>query len=114
MMEQHGGKFPLWLSQIKAIILPIAERNAEYEKEILAILVESGVRAKANIDNETLQAKIRQAQLQKIPYMLVVGDKERVNKTVSIRSRDSQSLATTKLDKFIEKVSAEVEKEKNA
>lgn len=114
LIEHHGGKFPLWLSPIQAIILPIAERHAEYAKEILAILVESGVRAKANIDNETLQAKIRQAQLQKIPYMLVVGDKERVNKTVSIRSRDSQSLAITKLDKFIEKVSAEVEKEKNA
>ena len=113
LIEHHAGKFPLWLSPIQAVILPIADRHADYANEILTKLEDHGVRAKAEIENETLQAKIRQAQLQKIPYMLVVGDREKVKRNVSIRSRDNSKPEVMKLDQFIEKVTTEVEKEKN-
>ncbi len=109
LTEQYQGAFPLWLSPIQVQIIPIADRHQKYAQNILEQLKSSFVRAEVDARAEKMQSKIRDAQIQKIPYMLVVGDREEKAKTVAVRGREGQDLGAVEISKFIDKIVAEIQ-----
>ncbi|MBQ2770428.1 MAG: threonine--tRNA ligase [Clostridia bacterium] len=106
--EHFAGKFPTWLSPVQVKVLTITDRAAEKAKEVVAMLEQAGVRAEADLRNEKIGFKIREAQLQKVPYMLVLGDKEVEANLVAIRTRDGENLGTMAPEAFLEKVAKEI------
>ena len=106
--EHFAGKFPLWLSPVQAVILPIAERHHAYAQQLQQQLEAAGLRVECDTRSEKIGYKIREAQLQKTPYMLVVGDKEQEDGTVSVRHRKDGDLGSMALQAFIHKAQAEV------
>ena len=106
--EHFAGKFPLWLSPVQAVILPIAERHHAYAQQLQQQLEAAGLRVECDTRSEKIGYKIREAQLQKTPYMLVVGDKEQEDGTVSVRHRKDGDLGSMALQAFIDKAQAEV------
>ena len=109
LIEHFAGAFPVWLSPLQAMIIPIADRHNEYAAKVLEALEAAGIRAEIDLRGERMNAKIRDAQLQKIPYMLVVGDKEAVAEAVSVRLRTNVDLKSMPLAQFIERVSKIIE-----
>lgn len=107
--EHFAGAFPVWLAPVQAKILPITDRSAEYTREIAAKLEAAGIRAENDLRNEKIGYKIREAQMQKIPYMLVIGDKERDAGTVSVRTRGGIDLGAMQLDEFLKKIKDEID-----
>ena len=107
--EHFAGKFPLWLSPVQAVILPISERHHGYALELQRQLEEAGLRVECDVRNEKIGYKIREAQMQQTPYMLVVGDKEAESGAVSVRHRKDGDLGSMTLAEFIAKAQAEVE-----
>ncbi|NLA71086.1 MAG: threonine--tRNA ligase, partial [Clostridiaceae bacterium] len=107
LIEHFAGKFPFWLSPEQIRVLSISQQNLDYAKSIEAKLKDQGLRAELDVRDEKIGYKIREAQLAKVPYMLIVGDKEAENATVSVRSRDKGNLGTLSLDEFIDKVCLE-------
>ena len=103
LIEETKGFFPLWLAPTQVKILPISEKQYEYCKEIQDKLFEKGIRVKFDDRNEKVGYKIREAQMEKIPYMLVIGDKEKENGQVAVRSREDGDIGVMTLDEFIEK-----------
>jgi len=112
LIEHYAGAFPLWISPLQVIVLPIADRHFDYAKKIAAALEAQDIRVEANLKSETLGAKIRAAEMQKIPYILVVGDKEMAAKTVAVRSREKGDEGQHKLEKLIKRLKEEIEKKK--
>ncbi len=102
LVEHYAGAFPVWLAPVQAMIIPIADRHAEYASYVAAQLREQGFRVQVDARSERMNAKIRDAQMQKIPYMLVVGDKEEENKAVAVRLRSGEDLKAMPLAQFIE------------
>ncbi|MBA7639319.1 Threonine--tRNA ligase 2 [subsurface metagenome] len=90
LIEHYGGAFPVWLAPVQAMVIPIADRHLEYARKLEAELKSEGVRGVVDARSETVNMKIRQAQLEKIPYMLVVGDREVAESTVSVRLRSGE------------------------
>jgi len=107
IIEKFGGALPLWLSPTQAMIMPISDRQLDYAKEIQTKLSALGMRVEIDSRSEKIGYKIRSAQLEKIPYMLVLGDKELENRTVSVRSRKSGDMGALPLDEIIEKLDVE-------
>ena len=107
--EHFGGAFPVWLSPVQAKVLPITERNLDYAKKVGDKLLEEGVRVEVDERNETLQAKIRDAQVSKVPYMLIVGDKEEKAGTVAKRDRQGKDYGPVKVEDFISGVRKEID-----
>ena len=107
LIEHYAGAFPVWLAPVQAVVLPIADRHADYAKKVTQELKKTGVRVELDSRNETLNSKIREAQGQKIPYMIVVGDREQESKQLNVRFRDKKQQESMKVEKFI----AEIEKE---
>ena len=108
LIELYAGAFPVWLAPVQAIVLPITERQNEYAKELVGKMTAAGLRVELDERNEKLQAKIRDAQLQKIPYMLVVGGKEAEAGTVSVRHRSKGDQGPRAFGEFVEMVKGEV------
>jgi threonyl-tRNA synthetase len=108
LIEHFAGAFPLWFAPVQAIVLPIADRHLDYAREVAAALRTAGLRADFDDRQEKVNYKIREAQLQKIPYMLVVGDKEVADRTVAVRSRAGGDLGARPLDQFVTDALAEV------
>ena len=100
LIELYAGAFPAWLAPVQAVVLPITERQNEYARQVHQKLLDAGARVELDDRNEKLQAKIRDAQLQKIPYMLIVGGKEAEAGTVSVRHRSKGDLGPRPLDQF--------------
>jgi len=100
LIEHYGGTFPLWLAPVQARVIPVADRHLDYAHKLEAQLKNEGVRVEVDARSERINLKIRQAQLDKIPYMLIVGDKEIADSTVSIRLRSGEQLADYSFDKF--------------
>jgi threonyl-tRNA synthetase len=92
LIEHHAGSFPLWLSPVQAIIVNVTDNQSAYAQEVFQALREAGVRVQIDLRNEKLGFKIREAQVEKIPYMLVVGDKEMADGTVAPRYRSGANL----------------------
>jgi len=109
LIEHYAGAFPLWLSPVQAVILTITDRDLEYGESVYQQLSDAGIRAEKDMRNENLRLKIREAQLQKVPYMLVVGDKERENRGVSPRHRSGKDLKIMSIQDFIALVKKECE-----
>ena len=108
LVEHFAGAFPLWLAPVQAIVLPIADRHTDYARDVVAALKTAGLRADLDDRQEKVNYKIREAQLQKIPYMLVVGDKEVADRAVAVRSRAKGDLGARSLDQFVTDALAEV------
>jgi threonyl-tRNA synthetase len=100
LIEHYGGAFPVWLAPVQVVIIPVADRHLDYARKLEAELKGEGVRVEVNARSETVNLKIRQAQLDKIPYMLVVGDREVAASTVSVRWRSGEQLASQPFASF--------------
>lgn len=108
LIEHYAGAFPVWLSPVQVKILNLTERNQKYAKKIYKELKDSGIRVEFDDTNETVGKKIREAELQKIPYILIVGDKEEKNNSVAVRKRGKGDLGAQKLSDFTEKILKEI------
>jgi threonyl-tRNA synthetase len=106
LIEHYGGAFPIWLSPVQAVVLSIADRHAGYAAEVATRMNAAGLRVEADTRNERLQYKIREAQLQKLPYMLIVGDNEAAAGTVSIRDRAGSKRDAVSVDALIDELRA--------
>ncbi len=109
LIEHFAGAFPVWLAPVQAVLIPITDRHVAYAREVAAKLREAGLRVEVDDGSERMQAKIRKAQLQKIPYMLVVGDKEVEQGTVAVRLRSGKNLGPMTLEAFLRKVQEDIE-----
>ncbi len=112
LIEHFAGAFPVWLSPIQAIIVPITEKQNKYGQEVLEKIKQTGIRVELDERGETASAKIRDAELQKIPYILVVGDKEIKNKSVNVRVRGEKVLGELALEKFIKLIQEDIDKKR--
>ena len=101
LIEHYGGAFPLWLSPIQIWVIPINSSHKKYAEEITKKLKEQGLRAEIKIESETISKKIRNGEIQKIPYLIVIGDKELKAKKVCVRQRGKRNIETISLTKFI-------------
>ena len=108
LIENHGGALPAWLAPTQAVILNITDKQDEYSQKIRDLLKKSGFRAQSDLRKEKIAYKIRDHSMQKIPYLLIVGDKEVENNTVSVRARGGEDLGTMSLDEFKDRLLKEV------
>ena len=109
LIEHYAGAFPVWLSPVQAMLIPIADRHLDYAYEVLKKLKAAGIRAVVDDRGERMNAKIRDAQKQKIPYMLVIGDKEAEENQVALRLRSGENPGAMDLEAFISKAKEEIE-----
>jgi threonyl-tRNA synthetase len=108
LIEHYEGAFPVWLAPVQALVLPVLPDNVEYARSVMEQLRSAGIRAEIDSRNEKIGYRIREAQLQKIPYMLVVGDREAQEKTVAVRARKEGDMGSQKLEQILERISLEV------
>ena len=114
LIEHYAGALPLWLAPVQVAVLPIADRHLDYARNVRGRLAAKGLRAEVDERQEKIGYKIREAQLQKVPYMLVVGDKEAADSTVSVRSRVAGDQGSRPLDDFVELALLEVTQKRAA
>jgi threonyl-tRNA synthetase len=112
LIEHLQGAFPLWLSPVQAKVLPVSEKHSAYAQEVTSVLKAVGIRAEIDGSNESLGKKIREAKLEKVPYLLVVGDAEAEAKTVSVESRDKGKLDAILVSDFITRATEEIRNRK--
>ena len=112
LIEKYAGALPVWLAPLQVKLLPITDRNNDYTDKVLEALEAAGVRVEADKRQEKTGYKIREAQLKKTPYMLVLGDKEEAEGTVSVRRRDSQEMTSMTIDEFISMITLEIAQKK--
>lgn len=108
LLEHFAGAFPTWLSPVQVKVLPITDRNLSYAQTVAQQLREANIRVEVDDRSETLQAKIRDAQQEKIPYMIIIGDKEEQNLSISVRSRDQKDSGHHELQAFITDIRKEI------
>ena len=108
LLEHHAGALPAWLAPVQASVLNIAESSADYAREVTKSLQKQGLRVESDLRNEKITYKIREHSLQKVPYILVVGDKEKANGTVAVRARGNHDLGVMSVDDFARKIAADV------
>ena len=109
LIEHYGGAFPTWLAPVQATIVPIADRHNEYAFEVEADLARAGVRVETDAGNERMNAKIRSAQMRKVPYMLVVGDREAAAGSAAVRLRSGENLGAMPVSEIAARIEAEVQ-----
>jgi threonyl-tRNA synthetase len=107
LIERYGGAFPTWLSPVQVKILPISDKHAAYAKTVTNMLKEAGIRVELDDHDESLGKKIRQAKLEKVPYIVVIGDKEIESKTLTVEKRDGTKEEHT-IEAFLEKIQREI------
>ena len=107
LIEHHAGNFPVWLAPIQAVVANITDAQAEYAAEVTKTLVKQGFRVESDLRNEKIGYKIREHTLQKVPFLLVVGDREKENGLVAVRARSGEDLGSMPLTGFVEKLQAE-------
>ena len=110
LIEHYGGSFPVWLAPTQITLLPIADRHNEYAEKVAKQLQSQGIRAEADIRSERLQAKIRDATLQKVPFMGIIGDKEIAEEAISVRRRNGDDQGIVKVASFIQQVREDIDK----
>ena len=108
LLEHHAGKLPVWLSPVQAVVMSITDQQEARAREVHGLLAEAGIRSRLDTRNEKVGKKIREATLEKIPYMLVIGGREVEEDTVSVRERSDGDLGASSVQDFVEKVLAEV------
>ena len=107
-IEHYAGKFPTWLAPVQVKVMAVSEKFADYAQKIQDELVEAGVRSEIDLRNEKLGYKIREAQMEKVPYMVIVGEKEVEEGTISVRKRDEGDIGSMKAEELIAKIKEEV------
>ncbi|QQG42268.1 MAG: threonine--tRNA ligase [Candidatus Woesebacteria bacterium] len=112
LIEHFGGNFPTWLTPVQVKILPITEKHLDYAMKVKSALEQEGIRVEVDTRNERLQAKIRDAQMEKVSYMFIVGDREAEAKAVAVRRRDGTDLGSQNLEDFIKTLKKEIEEKK--
>ncbi|MBM3944761.1 MAG: threonine--tRNA ligase [SAR202 cluster bacterium] len=112
LIEHYAGAFPVWLAPVQAVVIPIADRHVEYANKVRAQLEDAGIRAKTDDRSERMNAKIREAQLQKVPYMLVVGDREAEAGAAAVRLRSGEDLKAMAVGAIVERITGEVKSRK--
>lgn len=110
LLEQYQGAFSLWLSPVQAVVIPVTDRNIEYAQKVADTLKSGGIRVEVDDRSETMQARIRDAELQKVPYILVVGDKEGKEGTVAVRTRGQKEIRELEIREFVSKINEAIEK----
>jgi len=113
LTEHYAGAFPVWLSPVQVKILPLVDKHHGYAEEVKKQLEKEGIRVEVDLRNEKIGYKIREAQLAKIPYMLVIGDKETETKTLAVRSRKDGDLGSMSVDDFVAKIISEIKNKEN-
>jgi len=113
LIENYAGAFPVWLAPVQVIILPVSEKQKEYAEKLNKRLEDLNIRAEADLRSEKVGYKIREAQMQKIPYMLVVGDKEMESGSVSVRDRKEGDIGVMKFEDFLSKIQDEIKNKTN-
>ncbi len=108
LIEHYGGAFPVWLAPVQVAVMPIADRHIDYAYQLADTLKKDGIRVEVDARSERINQKIRQAQLDKIPYMLIIGDKEVTTATVSVRLRSGEQASDQPLGRFMESVRAAI------
>jgi threonyl-tRNA synthetase len=109
LIEKYAGAFPTWLAPVQVKFLPIADRHQDYAREMMAKLQDAGVRCELDGRSEKIGFKIRSAQMEKIPYMILVGDKDIENGTISVRSRKNGDEGATSIDEFVARIKEEID-----
>ena len=109
LIEKYAGAFPVWMAPTQVKVLALTDRTADACKKTVADLRAAGIRAVADVRNEKIGFKIREAQLEKIPYMLIIGDREAEENKVSVRARKHGDLGTMSYDEFLKRIKREVE-----
>ncbi|MDP3789111.1 MAG: threonine--tRNA ligase [Candidatus Omnitrophota bacterium] len=112
LIEHYAGEFPLWLAPVQMILIPITNKQNDYAESLRQKFAAEGLRAEIDRRDEKMQKKIRDAELEKIPYMLIVGEKEAASGSVSVRAKKSGDLGAVKADEFVKKVKEEIEGKK--
>jgi threonyl-tRNA synthetase len=112
LIEHYAGAFPLWLAPVQVQIIPISEKHHQYAGEILDVIRKSGIRAETDLRNEKVGYKIREAEVNKIPYMVILGDQEEENRTLSVRQKGKGDLGKYKIDEFLMQLDEQI-KSKN-
>jgi threonyl-tRNA synthetase len=108
LIEHYEGRFPLWLAPVQAVLINITDRQSEYAENIQEILKNQGLRVEADLRNEKIGFKIREHTLQRVPYMLVVGDREAADNSVAVRTRDGRDLGSQSIDELAGQLQAEI------
>ena len=109
MLEHYKGALPLWLSPVQAKVIPLSDEHKKYSEKMLSFLTEAGVRVEGDFESGTMAAKIRNAQLLKIPYMLVIGKKEEDSQTIAVRTRDGKVQYGVKPEEFVRELREKAE-----
>jgi threonyl-tRNA synthetase len=107
-LEHTGGDLPLWLAPVQAAVLPVADRHGEYAQKVARALEDARVAVELDVRSETLGYRVRAAETQKIPYVLVVGDREQADGTVTVRRRHAKGQETVSVDAFRSRIEEEI------
>ncbi len=108
LIEQHAGTFPLWLSPVQVVVLNITDRHAEYASQIMLDLEKQGIRVKIDLRNEKIGFKIREHSMQRVPYLVIIGDKELEQKSITIRTQKGDDLGSLSIHEFTERLKQEI------
>jgi threonyl-tRNA synthetase len=108
LIEHHAGRFPAWLAPVQAVVLTITDRQADYARQITETLKNQGLRVDSDLRNEKIGFKIREHTLQRVPYLLVAGDREMETGSVSVRTREGQDLGSLSIEAFAQRLADEV------
>ena len=108
LIEQHAGTFPVWLSPVQVMVLNIADRHADYASQIMKELEQQGIRVKIDLRNEKIGFKIREHSMQRVPYLVIVGDKELEDKTITVRTQKGEDLGSLSIREFTERLKQEI------
>jgi threonyl-tRNA synthetase len=109
LIEEHAGALPVWLAPVQVAVAPITDQQSDYAQSVVKALQKQGVRALADLRNQKITYKIREHSMQKVPFILVVGDKEKASGAVSVRARGNQDLGVLPLDDFIAKITSDIQ-----
>jgi len=108
LIEHYSGKFPVWLSPVQVKLLTVTDRSNQFAEEVLCKMLDKGIRAELDKRAETIPKKVKEAQMEKVPYIITIGDKETAAKTLAVRARDNKVQFGVKVDDFIQKVLEEI------
>jgi threonyl-tRNA synthetase len=109
LIEHYGGNFPLWLAPVQVKILPVTDAQADYVRKVTARLVSENIRAEADLRKEKLSAKIRDAELAKVPYMAIVGEREARSGDIAVRKKKEGDIGSMSVVAFVERLKNEIE-----
>jgi len=112
LIEHYAGAFPVWLSPVQATVIPISDKQKDFAQKVHDELIKAGIRSKLNDANETLGKRIREDEMQKIPYLLVIGDKEIEAEAVAVRQRGKGDLGQIAINKFISQLQEEIKEKR--